>query len=167
MPSSVPLWNFGPFALDSTNACLWRGAEAVALPPKAFDVLHYLVMHPDRLVTKDELLDAIWPRLPSQMQWCAAIGALRKVLDDTTRGRPLYCHCAAPGLSLLAPVTVADAAASPAATPLRRPPHPLLPSAPGRTRGHVAAPGRGMGTGAPGAAPGRVGDGRGGMARPP
>jgi DNA-binding winged helix-turn-helix (wHTH) protein len=33
----------------------------VVLPPKAFDVLHYLVTHPDRLVTKDELLDALWP----------------------------------------------------------------------------------------------------------
>jgi hypothetical protein len=41
MPSSVPRWNFGPFALDSTNACLWRGAEAVALSPKTFDVLHF------------------------------------------------------------------------------------------------------------------------------
>ena len=35
--------------------------QAVALPPKAFDVLHYLVTHPERLVTKDELLDAVWP----------------------------------------------------------------------------------------------------------
>ena len=40
MPSAVPPWNFGPFALDSTNACLWRGAEAVALPSKTLgDVL--------------------------------------------------------------------------------------------------------------------------------
>ena len=35
--------------------------DALALPPKAFAVLHYLVTHPDRLVTKDELLDAVWP----------------------------------------------------------------------------------------------------------
>ena len=40
MPSAVPPWNFGPFALDSTNACLWRGAEAVTLPSKTLgDVL--------------------------------------------------------------------------------------------------------------------------------
>src|SRR6266699_6183497 len=83
MPSSGPRWNFGPFALDSTNACLWRGAEAVALPPKTFDVLHYLVTHPDRLVTKDELLDAVWPETAvSDAVVRVAIGALRKVLGD-------------------------------------------------------------------------------------
>ena len=57
----APQWHFGRFRLDPVHACLWRGAEAIALPPKAFDVLCYLVTHPDRLVTKDELLDAVWP----------------------------------------------------------------------------------------------------------
>ena len=60
MPSA-PQWLFDPFSLDPTNACLWCDDTPVALPPKAFDVLHYLVTHPDRLVTKDELLDAVWP----------------------------------------------------------------------------------------------------------
>ena len=56
-----PQWCFDGFRLDPDHACLWRGAEALALTPKAFAVLHYLVTHPDRLVTKDELLDALWP----------------------------------------------------------------------------------------------------------
>ena len=132
MPSSVPLWNFGPFALDSTNACLWRGAEAVALPPKAFDVLHYLVMHPDRLVTKDELLDAVWPETAvTDAVVRVAIGALRKVLDDTTRPPRFIATVPRRGYRFLAPVTVADAAASIAATPapqasLTPAPPPLL-----------------------------------------
>ena len=54
-------WCFADFRLDPDNACLWRGAQAVALTPKAFDVLHYLVTHPDQLVTKDTLLDTVWP----------------------------------------------------------------------------------------------------------
>ena len=84
MPSAAPRWIFGPFALDLANACLWRGAEAVALPPKAFDVLSYLVTHPDRLVTKDELLDAVWPETAvSDAVVRVAIGVLRKTLDDT------------------------------------------------------------------------------------
>ena len=58
---SAPQWHFEGFRLDPVNACLWRGAEPLALPPKVFDVLHYLVTHPDRLVTKDELLDTVWP----------------------------------------------------------------------------------------------------------
>ena len=58
---SSPQWLFGGFRLDPDNACLWRGAQAIALTPKAFEVLHYLVTHPNRLVTKDTLLDAVWP----------------------------------------------------------------------------------------------------------
>ena len=43
---SAPQWCFDRFRLDPAHACLWRGPEAVALPPKAFDVLHYLVTAP-------------------------------------------------------------------------------------------------------------------------
>ena len=59
--SASPQWLFDRFRLDPDHACLWCEAQAIALPPKAFAVLHYLVTHPDRLVTKDELLDALWP----------------------------------------------------------------------------------------------------------
>src|SRR5215510_2423661 len=84
MPSSQ--WVFGPFRLDPANACLWHGVEAVVLPPKAFDVLHYLVTHPDRLVTKDELLDAVWPETAvTDAVVRNAIGVLRKVLSDTAQ----------------------------------------------------------------------------------
>jgi hypothetical protein len=44
-----PQWSFADFRLDPANACLWRGTQAVALTPKVFDVLHYLVTHADRL----------------------------------------------------------------------------------------------------------------------
>ena len=56
---AAPQWCFEDFRLDPVNARLWRGAEPLALPPKVFDVLHYLVTHPDRLVTKAELLDTL------------------------------------------------------------------------------------------------------------
>ena len=58
----APQWVFGPFRLDLEHACLWCEAQAITLPPKVFAVLHYLVTHPDRLVPKDELLDAVWPK---------------------------------------------------------------------------------------------------------
>lgn len=80
-----PQWCFDRFRLDPSHACLWRGSEVVALPPKAFDVLQYLVTHPDRLVTKDELLDAVWPQTTvSEAVVRVAISALRKALNDTT-----------------------------------------------------------------------------------
>jgi len=52
---------FEPFRLDTVNHCLWRADERVALTPKAFDVLRYLVEHADRPVTQDEILEALWP----------------------------------------------------------------------------------------------------------
>jgi DNA-binding winged helix-turn-helix (wHTH) protein/predicted ATPase len=52
---------FGRFRLDLTNECLWQGARAVALRPKAFAVLKLLIEHPGLLVTKQQVLDAVWP----------------------------------------------------------------------------------------------------------
>src|SRR5215813_7135581 len=52
---------FHEFRLDTVNHCLWRGEERVPLAPKAFDVLRYLVEHCNRLVTQDEILEALWP----------------------------------------------------------------------------------------------------------
>src|SRR5580700_3370001 len=52
---------FQPFRLDTVNHCLWRAEERVPLTPKAFDVLRYLVEHAERLVTQDEILEALWP----------------------------------------------------------------------------------------------------------
>src|SRR5499426_4906428 len=80
MPS--PQWRFDRFRLDPDHACLWCDAEAIALPPKTFAVLHYLVTHPDRLVTKEELLDALWPETAvTDTVVRIAIGVVRKVLS--------------------------------------------------------------------------------------
>src|SRR5438128_10181528 len=79
-------WLFGGFRLDPDNACLWRGAQAMTLTPKAFDVLLYLVTHADRLVTKDTLLDAVWPETAiSDVVVRIAIGELRRALGDTAQ----------------------------------------------------------------------------------
>jgi DNA-binding winged helix-turn-helix (wHTH) protein/tetratricopeptide (TPR) repeat protein len=52
---------FRSFRLDPVNQCLWRGENRVPLTPKAFDMLRYLVEHPGRLVTQDEILEKLWP----------------------------------------------------------------------------------------------------------
>ena len=51
---------FKTFRLDTANHLLWRNEDRVPLAPKAFDVLAYLVKHPGRLVTQDEILEAVW-----------------------------------------------------------------------------------------------------------
>ena len=57
-PSQV---TFGPFRLDRPNRRLHRGVSVIPLRPKAFAVLDYLVARAGRLVTKDQLLAAVWP----------------------------------------------------------------------------------------------------------
>jgi predicted ATPase/DNA-binding winged helix-turn-helix (wHTH) protein len=52
---------FDPFSLDLTNECLWKGSQAIKLRPKAFAVLEYLLERPGQLVTKQHLLNAVWP----------------------------------------------------------------------------------------------------------
>jgi DNA-binding winged helix-turn-helix (wHTH) protein len=52
---------FAPFSLDMTNGCLLRGSTRIPLRPKSFELLRYLLEHPARLVTKAELLNAVWP----------------------------------------------------------------------------------------------------------
>src|ERR1044071_3356218 len=53
--------SFGQFRLDGNNEVLWDGSQAITLRPKAFAVLQYLLEHPGQLVTKQQLLDAVWP----------------------------------------------------------------------------------------------------------
>src|SRR5436309_5584567 len=52
---------FPPFRLDRDDACLWRGTKAVRLTPKAFAVLQCLAERHGQLVTKDFLLESLWP----------------------------------------------------------------------------------------------------------
>ncbi|HEY1802595.1 MAG TPA: AAA family ATPase [Terriglobales bacterium] len=52
---------FPPFRLDTDNQCLWRGNQRVALTPKAFAVLSYLVHRSGSLVSQNEMLDSLWP----------------------------------------------------------------------------------------------------------
>jgi DNA-binding winged helix-turn-helix (wHTH) protein/tetratricopeptide (TPR) repeat protein len=52
--------SFGSFRLDTANHCLWRDAERVSMTPKAYDVLCHLVEYSGRLVTPDEMLEAVW-----------------------------------------------------------------------------------------------------------
>ncbi len=74
---------FEDFRLDTANQCLWRSDVQIALPPKPFAVLRYLVENPGRLITHDELLDALWPETFVQPQVLRTyMLELRKVLGD-------------------------------------------------------------------------------------
>src|SRR5262249_54940044 len=127
MPSSLQ-WVFDRFRFDPDHACLWRDTESIALPPKTFAVLHYLVTHPDRLVTKDELLDAVWPETAvTDAVLRVAIGALRKVLGDTAQTPRFIATVQRRGYRFLAPV---EEHVSVAPVPVPVPAMPVSPTAP-------------------------------------
>lgn len=74
---------FDCFQIDAANECLWREGKQVPLAPKPFAVLRYLVDNPQRLVTHDELLDALWPNTYVQPQVLRTyVLELRKLLGD-------------------------------------------------------------------------------------
>jgi predicted ATPase len=74
---------FGCFQLDTQNECLWQNGARVALTPKPFAVLRYLVENPQRLVTHDELLEKLWPETYVQPQVLRTyVLELRKLLGD-------------------------------------------------------------------------------------
>ena len=74
---------FACFRLDTVNECLWRGDEQLTLTPRPFAVLRYLAENPRRLVTHDELLEALWPETYVQPQVLRTyVLELRKLLGD-------------------------------------------------------------------------------------
>ena len=52
---------FDDFTLDLDRACLWRAGEEIKLRNKSFEALRYLVEHNGRLVSKAEMIQALWP----------------------------------------------------------------------------------------------------------
>ena len=57
------MFQFEGYTLDAARSSLRTADREVQLRPKSFDVLRYLVEHADRLVTKEELIKAIWPNV--------------------------------------------------------------------------------------------------------
>src|SRR6185295_18840559 len=66
--------------------CLWRNGEAIALRPKAYAVLRFLIDHPSVLVTKQQLLDAVWPEtFVSDSVLKDSVRQLREALGDDAK----------------------------------------------------------------------------------
>jgi predicted ATPase/DNA-binding winged helix-turn-helix (wHTH) protein len=74
---------FEAFRMDAANGRLWRDNRPIVLAPKPFSVLEYLVTNSGRLITQDELLDALWPETYVQPQVLRTyMLELRKALGD-------------------------------------------------------------------------------------
>ncbi len=77
------IYHFGEFQLKTTARVLERQGVRVPLGSKAFEVLTHLVMHTGEVVTKDELLKAVWPNsFVEEQNLTQQIASLRKALGD-------------------------------------------------------------------------------------
>jgi len=75
---------FGDCALDTDRRELWRGTMLIPVGPQVFDILVYLVENRERVVSKDDLLDAIWAkRSVSESTLTTHINAVRKAVGDS------------------------------------------------------------------------------------
>jgi DNA-binding winged helix-turn-helix (wHTH) protein len=61
MVKKTASFSFGEYLVEPSEYRVTRSGKRVILRPKSFEVLCHLVKHRDRLVTKDDLLDAVWP----------------------------------------------------------------------------------------------------------
>ena len=82
------IYSFGPFFLDTQERVLMKDGVPVQLTPKAFDILLLLVRDHGRLVSKDRLMDMIWPdTFVEEKTLTQNIFTLRKVLGTDKEGR--------------------------------------------------------------------------------
>jgi len=108
---SIPqAYEFGRYRLEVPTRQLLRDGEAVALTPKAFDVLVALVERHDRVVDKGELMKVVWPdSFVEEANLSQTIFVLRKTLGDDDNGRPFIDTVPRRGYRFAAPVrAVAD-----------------------------------------------------------
>src|SRR6202045_1804687 len=104
-------YRFGQFVLDPGRRTLSRADSPVSLTPKAFDVLLFLVRNPNRLVTKEELLQAVWgDTFVEEGNLTQYIYYLRKALGDNSEDARLIVTIARKGYQFTGDVTVTEAA---------------------------------------------------------
>jgi non-specific serine/threonine protein kinase len=120
-PGPPERYRFGPFELQPDKRTLLKDGATISLRPRAFDLLAALVDRAGHLVTKDELLDRVWPKMVVEEAGLhVQVSALRKVLGadaiTTVSGR---------GYQFTLPVTKGDGEAKRASRPKHNLPYQL------------------------------------------
>ncbi|MGH9767697.1 MAG: winged helix-turn-helix domain-containing protein [Blastocatellia bacterium] len=113
------LYEFGAFRLDGAERVLWRGEEMIVLPPKVFDTLWMLVKREGNVVSKSELMEAIWPgAFVEESNLSQNIYTLRRTLGVDEQGRQFIETVPRRGYRFAVPVKLIKATTQ---TPLARP----------------------------------------------
>ena len=98
-------FHFGGYALDTGRRELRRGAELIAIEPQVFDLLDYLIRHREQVVTKDELMDAVWNgRIVSESALTSRINSVRTAIGDSGEDQRLIKTLRGKGFRFVAAV---------------------------------------------------------------
>jgi DNA-binding winged helix-turn-helix (wHTH) protein len=99
------VYEFGPFRVDPDKQVLLREGQPIAVTPKAFETLLVLMRRSREVVTKEELLKAIWPdSFVEEANLSQHIFMLRKALGDTQEERRYIVTLPGRGYRFAAPV---------------------------------------------------------------
>ena len=105
MPATPQTYRFGPFRLEVAERRLLRNGEPIPLRLKVFDTLRVLIENAGRLVTKEELLQAIWPDTTvEENNLNHNVSVLRKLLGERATGQAFIETVPRVGYRFVAPV---------------------------------------------------------------
>jgi len=100
-----PIYEFGPFRLDSAARLLFRDQEHLAITPKVLETLLFLVENAGRVVTKDELMAALWPdTVVEESNLTQSIFTLRRTLGESAADHRYVATVPGQGYTFVAPV---------------------------------------------------------------
>ena len=109
-----PSYQFGPFLVDRTRYRVMRDDAVVELTPKLLDLLLHLLDNSGALVTKEQLLDALWPGANvTDNALAQAISELRQALGDDPAAPQFIKTVARRGYRFIAPVALVDSTVAP------------------------------------------------------
>jgi pimeloyl-ACP methyl ester carboxylesterase/DNA-binding winged helix-turn-helix (wHTH) protein len=102
---------FGGYSVDVERRELRRGAELIDIGPQVFDLLVYLIRNRDRVVSKDDVLDAVWEgRIVSESTLTSRINAARTAIGDSGAGQTLIKTISRKGFRFIGEVEEGDKA---------------------------------------------------------
>lgn len=90
MDAGKDIFEFGRFRLDRTTRVLSENGAPISISSRAFDILHFLIVERDRIVTKDEIMGRVWQGMRvDDNNLAVQISSLRRVLSDNDETAPL------------------------------------------------------------------------------